>query len=166
MSPAGPPNPHPATAKPLDTSFDHLANPRGPKTKGVPFASRILQAGAELLTRGNMKESSRSSSRSGVLALSVLLFCLTPVCAKVDEPGRPIGKASVKGDLIVMELDDGALGKTNLFNLTARTLRFTPEGSRKTPKKKTRPRVSLLPRLDLTAPPDPENRQTPNYEVT
>jgi hypothetical protein len=29
-----------------------------------------------------------------------------------------------------MELDDGALGKTNLFNLTGRTVHFTPDGSR------------------------------------
>ncbi|HZW92191.1 MAG TPA: hypothetical protein VFF64_04390 [Candidatus Eremiobacteraceae bacterium] len=77
-----------------------------------------------------MKKSARSSSWTGVLALSVLLLYLTPFCAQEDEPGRPIGKISIKGDLIVMELDDGALGKTNLFNLTGRTLRFTPEGSR------------------------------------
>ncbi len=47
-----------------------------------------------------------------------------------DDPGRSIGKVSIKGDLIVMELADGALGKANLFDLTGHTLRFTPEGSR------------------------------------
>ncbi|MGC2695477.1 MAG: hypothetical protein WA738_06770 [Candidatus Angelobacter sp.] len=47
-----------------------------------------------------------------------------------DEPGHSIGKVSTKGDLIVMELDDGALRKANLFDLTGRTLRITPEGSR------------------------------------
>jgi hypothetical protein len=47
-----------------------------------------------------------------------------------DEPGHSIGKVSTKGDLIVLELDDGALGKANLFDLSGRTLRFTPEGSR------------------------------------
>jgi len=47
-----------------------------------------------------------------------------------NEPGHSIGKVSTKGDLIVMELDDGALGKANLFDLSAHTLRFTPEGSR------------------------------------
>jgi hypothetical protein len=47
-----------------------------------------------------------------------------------NEPGRSIGKVSTKGGLIVMELDDGALGKANLFDLTGRTLRFTPEGLR------------------------------------
>jgi hypothetical protein len=47
-----------------------------------------------------------------------------------DEPGRSIGKVSTKGDLIVVELDEGALGKANVFDLTGHTLRFTPEGSR------------------------------------
>jgi len=46
------------------------------------------------------------------------------------EPGHPIGKVSTRGNLIVLEMNDGALGKTNLFDLTGRTLRFTPEGSR------------------------------------
>src|SRR5438874_7476295 len=45
------------------------------------------------------------------------------------EPGRSIGKISTQGDLIVMELDDAALGKANLFDLAGRTLRFIPEGS-------------------------------------
>src|SRR3954468_6637236 len=45
------------------------------------------------------------------------------------EPGHPIGKVSTQGDLIVMELDEGALGKANLFDLAGRTLRFTPEGT-------------------------------------
>lgn len=45
-----------------------------------------------------------------------------------DEPGHSIGRISVKGTLIVLELNDGALGTANLFNLTGRTLRFLPEG--------------------------------------
>jgi hypothetical protein len=54
-------------------------------------------------------------------------------CAQDDEEvgqGHPIGKVSTQGDLIVMELDDGALGNANLFDLVGHTLRFTPEGSR------------------------------------
>ena len=46
-----------------------------------------------------------------------------------DAPGHSIGKVSLKGDLIVMELDEDVLGKTNLFDLADHTLRFTPEGS-------------------------------------
>jgi hypothetical protein len=47
-----------------------------------------------------------------------------------NQPGHSIGRVSTQGDLIVIELDDSALGKANLFDLTDHTLRFTPEGSR------------------------------------
>jgi hypothetical protein len=43
-----------------------------------------------------------------------------------EEPGKSIGKVSVYGNLILMELDKGALGQQNLFDLAHRTLRFTP----------------------------------------
>jgi hypothetical protein len=46
-----------------------------------------------------------------------------------QEPGRSIGSVTTQGDLIVMELNEGALGKTNLFDLAGHTLRFTPDGS-------------------------------------
>ena len=46
-----------------------------------------------------------------------------------DQPGRSIGKVSTAGDLILLELDDGVLGKQNLFDLSDRTLRFTPSRS-------------------------------------
>jgi len=42
------------------------------------------------------------------------------------EQGKPIGKVSVAGKLILMELDEGALGKENLFDLGRHTLHFTP----------------------------------------
>jgi hypothetical protein len=43
-----------------------------------------------------------------------------------DKTGKPIGKISVLGNLILMELDEGALGQQNLFDLGQRTLSFTP----------------------------------------
>ena len=43
-------------------------------------------------------------------------------------PGRSIGSITTQGDLIVMELNEGAPGKANLFDLAGRTLRFTPDG--------------------------------------
>lgn len=46
-----------------------------------------------------------------------------------QEPGRSIGTVATQGDLIVMTLNEGALGKANLFDLAGRTLRFTPDGS-------------------------------------
>ncbi len=45
------------------------------------------------------------------------------------EPGKVIGKISTTGRLIVMTLDEDALGKANLFDLVGRTVRFTPEAS-------------------------------------
>ncbi len=65
------------------------------------------------------------------------------------EPGHSIGKVSIvnaaivnaatvnaatvnvatDSSLIVVELNDGALGKANLFDLVGQTLRFTPDGS-------------------------------------
>lgn len=47
-----------------------------------------------------------------------------------QDPGNSIGKVTRQGNLIVLELNEGALGKQNLFNLAHRTLRFTPEDSR------------------------------------
>ena len=47
-----------------------------------------------------------------------------------QEPGKSIGTISTQGDLIVMTLDEGALGKANLFDLAHHTLRFTPDGTR------------------------------------
>lgn len=43
-----------------------------------------------------------------------------------EEQGKPIGKVSVVGNLILLELDKDALGRQNLFDLGQRTLRFTP----------------------------------------
>src|ERR1041384_5812720 len=45
------------------------------------------------------------------------------------EPGKSIGSISVRGNLIVMTLNEGVLGKASLFDLVHHTLRFTPEGS-------------------------------------
>jgi hypothetical protein len=46
-----------------------------------------------------------------------------------EAPGKPIGKASVAANLIVLELDEGALGQQKLFDLGKRTVRFTPAGA-------------------------------------
>jgi hypothetical protein len=40
--------------------------------------------------------------------------------------GKSIGKISTSGGLIVLELDKGALGNANLFDLEGRSLRFSP----------------------------------------
>jgi hypothetical protein len=68
----------------------------------------------------------------GLIGVAVLLYLLQPPVAQAQvrqEPGRPIGTVRTQGDLIVMTLDEGVLGKANLFDLAGRTLRFTPEGT-------------------------------------
>jgi len=46
-----------------------------------------------------------------------------------QDPGRSIGNITTQGDLIVMELNEGAFGKANMFDLPRRTLRFIPDGA-------------------------------------
>jgi hypothetical protein len=46
-----------------------------------------------------------------------------------EKAGRSIGKVSIRGGLIVLELSEGALAKANLFDLAGRTLRFVAKGS-------------------------------------
>jgi len=66
-----------------------------------------------------------------LLTVAFVLLCLGLAAATAIQdrqaPGKPIGKISTQGDLIVFELDEGALGHTNLFDLARHTLRFTPE---------------------------------------
>jgi hypothetical protein len=64
---------------------------------------------------------------AGVLACALLESLLAQ---GRREPGKSIGTITTKGNLIVMTLNEGALGKENLFDLGHRTLRLTPEGSR------------------------------------
>src|SRR5262249_36860547 len=42
-------------------------------------------------------------------------------------PGTSIGTISTQGNLIVFTLNEDALGRTNLFDLTKQTLRFKPD---------------------------------------
>src|SRR5262245_9499018 len=65
----------------------------------------------------------------GILAAA--LVCPSAAQAQFrQEPGRSIGTISTQGNLIVMTLNEGVLGKPNLFDLSHRTLRFTPDGER------------------------------------
>ncbi|MEO8372751.1 MAG: hypothetical protein ABI806_26440 [Candidatus Solibacter sp.] len=45
------------------------------------------------------------------------------------EPGKSIGSVAVRGNLIVMTLDEGVLGTESLFDLAHRTVRYTPDGA-------------------------------------
>jgi hypothetical protein len=59
-------------------------------------------------------------------ALSLALFVSIAATQPRVEPGRSIGKVTTQDNLIVMEVDDTALGHSNLFDLSGRTLHFTP----------------------------------------
>lgn len=67
-------------------------------------------------------------TRVAYISCGLVLIVSLSHAQQDEEPGHSIGKVSTQGNLIVMELDDGALGKANLFDLAGRTLRFTPEG--------------------------------------
>jgi hypothetical protein len=67
-----------------------------------------------------------------VLLISCFVLLLPSHAVRAQDrgaPGKPIGKASVDGNLILLELDEGALGRQKLFDLGQRTLRFTPAGA-------------------------------------
>ena len=72
----------------------------------------------------------KTTNRLFFLALLILCTAFLPQSSAFaqdrDVPGKPIGKVSVRGNLILLELDEGALGHENLFDLGQRTLRFTP----------------------------------------
>jgi hypothetical protein len=63
----------------------------------------------------------------GLLAASALWSSVGRAQSR-QEPGRSIGTITTQGNLLVMTLNEGALGKANLFDLAHRTLRFTPDG--------------------------------------
>src|SRR4029077_5313611 len=67
--------------------------------------------------------------RPFAVALAAAVACLAAVgvAQNVPAPGKSLGRISTQGELIVFELDEGALGQSNLFDLARQTLRFTPE---------------------------------------
>lgn len=73
-----------------------------------------------------MIRSNRLSLQTLLIACAILLLPAASVAQEREAPGKVIGKVSVTGNLILMELDEGALGKENLFDLGKRSLRFTP----------------------------------------
>lgn len=65
---------------------------------------------------------------SAALLCGALLRCQTACAQDLQETGKSIGTVTTQGNLIVMTLNENALGKANLFDLAHRTLRFTPDG--------------------------------------
>ncbi len=73
----------------------------------------------------------RALSSSGALIALFLLLSYNPLYAQgFQEPtGHSVGKVRAAGNLIYMTLDEGAFGKETLFDLTKRTVKFTPDGA-------------------------------------
>jgi hypothetical protein len=57
------------------------------------------------------------------------LIALSPSLAAQRSQGHPIGKVTTIGNLIHLEIDDGAVSPERLFDLDHKTLRFTPDGA-------------------------------------
>lgn len=69
---------------------------------------------------------------SPLYCMTALLLSTAGLRASVvvaQTPAESLGTISTRGDLIVMELDPGAIPAANLFDLEGRTLRFTPGGA-------------------------------------
>ncbi|MEP6833197.1 MAG: hypothetical protein ABJB74_07365, partial [Gemmatimonas sp.] len=62
------------------------------------------------------------------LPILLALTALPSLAVAQRGPGKPIGKVTVIGNLIHLELDTGAIAPERLFDLDHRTLRFTPAG--------------------------------------
>ena len=75
-----------------------------------------------------MKKSSRLFAMICLLIASGgLVHTMAALAQGQQAPGRPIGTITTRGDLIVLELDEGVIAPANPFDLGQRTLRFTPE---------------------------------------
>src|SRR5580704_8495914 len=66
---------------------------------------------------------------TAALVCGALVRCQATYAQDLQEPGKSIGTVTTQGPLIVMTLDENALGKANLFDLAHRTLKFTPDGA-------------------------------------
>ena len=67
---------------------------------------------------------------AAVGAIALLMLCSVTAQAQFNrEPGKSIGTVTTQGNLIVLTLNDDALGPENMFDLDHRTLRFTPSSS-------------------------------------
>ncbi len=66
----------------------------------------------------------------GSLALLGVMAAAAAVAQDRNTPGKSLGTVTTQGNLIILTLNEDALGKPHLFDLSHRTLRFTPDGSR------------------------------------
>ena len=79
-----------------------------------------------------MNCTTRSIGRLSIAVTTAALALLSSSTAHAQfnrEPGKSIGTVTTQGNLIVLTLNEDALGPQNFFDLDHRTLRFTPSGS-------------------------------------
>ena len=70
-------------------------------------------------------------ARTLTAGLGIIFFAATASRAqRFGEPGKSVGDVTVRGNLIVLTLNEGALGPVNLFDLAHHTVRFLPDGTR------------------------------------
>ncbi len=74
-------------------------------------------------------KNSRHLFRNGALLIAFAVRCESHSASGQPRQGagKSIGSVTTQGNLIVITLDQGALGKANLFDLVRHTLRFTPD---------------------------------------
>ena len=80
-----------------------------------------------------LESSSRSLRFRAVCGTLAVLTTATVSSASAQgrmTPGKSIGTVTTHGNLIILTLNEDALGKPHLFDLAHHTVRFTPEGSR------------------------------------
>ena len=65
----------------------------------------------------------------GLMLFGAMAATTSAVAQERNTPGKSIGTVTTQGNLIVLTLNENALGKPHLFDLSHRTLRFTPDGS-------------------------------------
>src|SRR5579875_701042 len=81
----------------------------------------------------HVKQSRLRAAVRLTLRLVLLGAIATAIPARAEDwmsPGKSIGSVTTQGNLIILTLNDDALGKPHLFDLSHRTIRFTPDGSR------------------------------------
>ncbi|MGH9587508.1 MAG: hypothetical protein ACRD3F_11190 [Acidobacteriaceae bacterium] len=81
----------------------------------------------------NVVGTNRLRAAGSLLGAFVLLGLLVAVPGAVAQrfgaPGKSIGTVTTRGKLIILTLNEDALGKPHLFDLAHRTIRFAPDGS-------------------------------------
>jgi hypothetical protein len=81
---------------------------------------------------GESRMKTTTQRRAMIATFAAVLLVLLSSTAHAQfnrEPGKSIGTVTTHGNLVVLTLNEDALGPKNFFDLDHRTLRFTPAGN-------------------------------------